>query len=98
MRRDMNAQMSLLVSQREFDHTRDELTVDIAGLRTKIETGMTRHETDMQSVREYTTAQVRALKTELDAAEQRRRTERWAALGAFLTITGLAVTVLLHWL
>ena len=98
LRRDMNAQMSLLVSQREFDHTRDQLTVDIAGLRTKIDTGQVRHQADIQSVREESAAEVQSLKKDLAAAEQRRRTERWAVIGTLLTILGLLLTVVLHYL
>lgn len=90
--------MSLLVSQREFDHTRDELKVDITGLRSKVDSAIVRHDADIESVRKAAEANVRALKAEMDAAEQRRRTERWAALGAFLTITGLALTVIFHYM
>ena len=106
--RDMNAKMAVLVSQREFDHTRDELTIDIAELRSKIDNGLVRHDSDILSVRESSAAQVKALKDALDEAderrrverkadEQKRRAERWTALGALLTILGLLLAVVLHY-
>ena len=97
LRRDMNAQMSLLVSQREFDHTRDQLTIDIAEMRSKIDSGLVRHDADIRSVREEAAAGVESLKKDLSAAEQKRRAERWAVIGTLLTILALLLTVVFHY-
>lgn len=101
LRRDMNAQMSVLVSQREFDRVRDDLTIDIGEVRGQIASGLTKHDADIGSVRraaddvrKAAEAQVKALKDELAADRDRRRTERWAAIGALIGILGLCLTAI----
>ena len=96
--RDMNSKMSVLVSQREFDRTRDDLTIDIGEVRAKIDNGLVRHDADIQSVRAAAEANVKALKDALDAAELRRRNERWTALGILVALLGLGLTVVLHYM
>lgn len=96
--RDMNSQMARLVSQREFDRTRDDFIIDIGELRARYESAMAKHDADVAALRESTGAQVSALRESMDAAEQRRRTERWAVTGAILTILGLLIPIVLHFL
>jgi chromosome segregation ATPase len=104
LRREMNTQMSLLVSQREFDHTRDELNVEINGLRGRVEKGLAQHAIDIQRVERAAADHVQALKTALEASEQQRDTDRraaesqrkadrWRAFGGLVAAAGLVIAV-----
>lgn len=92
--RDMNAKMSLLVSQREFDHTRDELTIDIGELRGRLDQGLARHDADVKRLEEAMVAAEDRRVAEREAAEQRRENERKWAIGTRLTVIGLLIAAI----
>jgi len=92
--RNVDAKMSVLVSQREFDHTRDELTIDIGEVRGQIASGLTRHDADIENVRKDTAEDIKGLRDAFEADAQRRRDGRRWMFGAAISLASLLLAAI----